>query len=264
MKRVVRCLAISALIAAGLPSRLWTQQATGGAGRSAPDDVEPEAMAALNKMGAYLRTLKVFQVRAEVSTEDVLENGQKIQFASVTDLLAHSPDRLRVDVDDDRYERLFLYDGKNFTLYGRRLNYYATVPAPPTIAELASQLEEKFGIELPLVDLFRWGGPGSQVSEIKTATTIGPSQVGGTTCEQYAFRQPGLDWQIWIQRGDYPLPRKLVLTTMTDEARPQHVAVYTWNLAPSYNDATFQFVPPPDARKIVFAGEKPAAGEQKK
>ena len=46
---------------------------------------------------------------------------------------------------------------------------------------------------------------------------VGPSVVGGVTCEQYAFRQADIDWQIWIQLGDYPLPRRLVATTTTDE-----------------------------------------------
>jgi len=42
---------------------------------------------------------------------------------------------------------------------GERVNYYATVPAPPTIAELVDRLEKKFGIDLPLVDLFYWDTP---------------------------------------------------------------------------------------------------------
>ena len=81
---------------------------------------------------------------------------------------------------------------------------------------------------------------------------IGPSEIGGVTCGHYAFRQDGLDWQVWIQMGDYPLPRKLVLTTMTDEARPQYVATFTWNLAPSFNDAAFTFVPPKGAGRVVL------------
>ena len=82
---------------------------------------------------------------------------------------------------------------------------------------------------------------------------VGPSQIGGVTCGHYAFRQEGLDWQVWIQLGDYPLPRKLVLTTLTDEARPEYVATYTWNLAPSYNDEGFTFTPPAGAGRVVLA-----------
>jgi hypothetical protein len=164
------------------------------------------------------------------------------------------PNRLRADVKSDRQERLYLYDGKSFTLYARRVNYYATVPAAATTTvELANNLDDKYGIELPLVDLFRWGGPRSSSGQITVATDLGPSVVEGTTCQHYAFRQPGLDWQLWVQLGDFPLPRKVVLTTTTDEARPQFTAVYTWNLAPSFNDAAFTFVPPAGTTKIVFA-----------
>jgi len=217
-------------------------------------DVEPAAIAALERMGTYLRSLKALQVVAETSTEEVLEDGLKVTYSGTTDLLAEMPNRLRADVKSDRQERLYLYDGKSFTLFARRVNYYATVPtAATTTAELANALEDKYGIEVPLVDLFRWGGPRATTSEITIATDLGPSVVGGTTCQHYAFRQPGLDWQLWVQLGDFPLPRKLVLTTTTDEARPQHTAVYTWNLAPSFNAAAFTFDPPADARKIVFA-----------
>lgn len=85
---------------------------------------------------------------------------------------------------------------------------------------------------------------------------VGPSQIDGVTCGHYAFRQEGLDWQVWIQFGDYPLPRKLVLTTLTDEARPQYVATFNWNLAPAFNDAAFTFVPPKGAGKVLIAGIK--------
>ncbi len=85
---------------------------------------------------------------------------------------------------------------------------------------------------------------------------VGPSEIGGVTCGHYAFRQEGLDWQVWIQMGDFPLPRKQVLTTTTDEARPQYAATFTWNLAPSFNEAAFEFVPPKGAGRVVLTEVK--------
>jgi hypothetical protein len=42
--------------------------------------VLPEALAALEKMGKFLYTLKAFALRADTSTDEVLEDsGQKIQ-----------------------------------------------------------------------------------------------------------------------------------------------------------------------------------------
>ena len=91
------------------------------------------------------------------------------------------------------------------------------------------------------------------------AADLGPASVTGVTCQQYAFRQADIDWQIWIQKGEHPLPRRLVITTKTDEARPQHTAEYTWNLAPSFNDAAFTFDPPEGAGKVVLAKAAAAA-----
>jgi hypothetical protein len=79
--------------------------------------------------------------------------------------------------------------------------------------------------------------------------------VGGATCNLYAFRQEGVDWQVWIQKGNYPLPRKLVITTLTDEARPQYAATYRWDLAPSFNDTAFTFDPPEDALRVALEND---------
>ncbi len=220
------------------------------------DLIDPGAMKALNDMGTYLRSLKDFQVEAKITSEDVLTDGEKLQFAHTTNVLAAMPNRLRIDVDGDQKSRVFLFNGKLFTLFARRAGYYATVNAPPTIGQLIDDARDKYGIELPLVDLFLWGGPRATTNEITAATDVGPGDVEGITCEHYSFRQPGVDWQVWIQLGDHPLPKKLVITTTTDEARPQHSSVFTWNLAPSYDDATFVFDPPVDAHKIVFAEQK--------
>ena len=220
--------------------------------------VDPDAVDAVKKMGAYLRTLKVFQVLGAVTHDDVLEDGLIIQSSSKIDMLAVKPNRMRVEVISDERHRLYLYDGKTFTAWGRLNNFYATVPAPPTIAELFKQVNEKFDIELPLIDLFKWGTNEDDINKIKTAIDAGPTTVDGVTCEQYVFHQEGVDWQVWIQLGDYPLPRRLVITTLTDDARPQHTINLTWNLAPSFNEAAFIFDPPPDAKRILFDGQTAA------
>ena len=215
--------------------------------------VDTAASGALGRMAAYLRTLKAFQVVASVTTDEVLVDGQRIQLASRVDMVAQAPNKVFAEVSSDRKQRTLFYDGTTFSVWARRSNYYASVPAPPSTAELITVLEEKYGFEFPLVDLFRWGKSADDARRLTSAMDLGPSQVEGVTCQHYAFRQEGLDWQVWIQQGDYPLPRKLVLTTLTDEARPQAAMVYTWNLAPSFNNDTFVFNAPADAKRIVLA-----------
>ena len=221
--------------------------------------VDKDAVAALDKMGAYLRSLKTFQVRANTTRDEVLDNGQKVQSASRSDVLVQRPNKFRGESTSDEKRRMYFYDGKTFTLFADRTGYYASVPAPGNINDLSETLENKYDIELPLRDLFLWGTDRAKGGQITNAIDIGPGEVDGTSVEQYAFRQNGIDWQVWIQQGEYPLPRKLVITTTTDEARPDYTAVLSWNLAPSFNEAAFTFDPPADAKKIVLRQTDTAA-----
>ncbi len=261
MPRLIAGAAMIATLAAGSAGAAAAQAADSS---KQEKQIDPAAIAALEKMGAYLRTLSAIQVKADVSTQEVTEDGRLITTTSQAMLLAKKPNRMLVEVTNDKQPRNFYYDGKTFTLWAPRKKYYATANAPATIAQLADTLEDRFAIDLPFVDLFRWGTDESEMKEITVADDVGPANVNGITCEQYSFRQPGLDWQVWIQNGQYPLPLKVVLTTTTDDARPQHISTYTWNLAPSFDDKAFAFSPPKDATKITFAEVKPEAAFTKK
>ena len=218
-----------------------------------PATIDTGAVNALKRMGNYLRTLTAFGIDADVTTEEVLRDGQKVQLANNVKLVASRPNKLRVELTSDRKQRLFVFDCKDFTLFAPRQKFYSTTPVSGTINDLAKVLEEKYDVDLPLVDLFRWGTSDEQINAIRAAKDIGPCIIDEIPCNHYAFRQNGVDWQVWIQNGAHPLPLKVVLTTTTDDARPQHTALYTWNLAPAFNDAAFAVKPPEDFKKIGMA-----------
>ncbi len=222
-----------------------------GDSKTAPA-IEPGVIEALDKMGAYLRTINNFAVQAEATIDEVLESGQKLQFDSTISIRAERPEHLWIEVVSDRKHRQFFYDGKTFTIWGPRNKYYASAPVTGTLAQLADRLETKYDIRLPLNDLFRWGAEAKGHPEIKGAIHVGPALVGEIPCNHFAFRQEGVDWQIWIQKGDAPLPIKLVITTTDDEARPQFVSVLDWNVAPALSADMFTFEPPKDANRIAI------------
>ncbi|HLK88853.1 MAG TPA: DUF2092 domain-containing protein [Polyangia bacterium] len=219
--------------------------------KSATPAVDPDAVAALHKMGDFLRQQQKFTVHATATTDDLLSSGQKVQFNGTIEMMVRRPDRLRVDARGDRQNEHLYYDGKNFTLYGERVGYYATFAAPPTLAELKDEVEKR-GIELPLADLFYWGTERDGTKELTAATNVGVSTVEGTACDHYAFRQKDVDWEIWIEQGPHPLPRKMVITTTSEKSRPQHSVVMNWDLSPQLGDELFTFAPPAEAHKIEF------------
>jgi len=46
--------------------------------------------------------------------------------------------------------------------------------------------------------------------------------VDGVECEHLAFRGVDTDWQIWIETGARPVPRKYVITSKTLAGAPQY------------------------------------------
>jgi hypothetical protein len=243
------CLVSSGTEAAKAPAKKDTAATT----QNAKSSVDPDAVAALDKMGAYLRTLNTFAVKADTLTDNVLENGQSVQFAGTVDYKVRRPNEFVITVADDRKVRQFNYDGKSFTIFSPRMGFYATVAAPPTIHELLDRAYQKYGISLPMEDLFRWGEPGDKRDKLTSGLLVGYAKMGGQDAEHYVFRTAKIDWQIWIARGDKPLPLKIVLTNTADPARPQYTATYHWTPSASFDDATFAFKAPPDGKPIKLA-----------
>src|SRR4029079_17024667 len=60
---------------------------------------DPEAISALEQMGAHLRSLMTFGVSGDITSEEVLETGQPIQYTGAIDLIAQRPGHLRVNLD---------------------------------------------------------------------------------------------------------------------------------------------------------------------
>ena len=82
-------------------------------------------------------------------------------------------------------------------------------------------------------------------------------------CDHYAFRQKDVDWELWIEQGGRPLPRKMVITTTAEPSKPQHSMVMNWDLAPKFEDELFTFVPPATAHQIEFDVDPRANGTGK-
>jgi len=220
-----------------------------------PKKIDQQAITRLETMGRFLRKQQNFSVSTDAQTDYVLADGQKVTLPKHTELRVRRPNRVRIDVTSDRKQRQFFYDGQTFTMYGEKVGYYTTVAAPPTINELADMLENRYGLQLPMVDLFRWGTRESPAREVTAATHVGAERLDGVMTDHYAIRQPGVDYQIWIEQGNRPLPHKLILTTTDDPARPQYALDMRWTLNTLHDDPVFTFIPPPDASRIAL-GER--------
>ena len=202
------------------------------------------------------RRLNRFRVSTTLTGERVLADGQKLQHGASATVDAQRPNSMRAHMRSVGSERELIYDGKTFTIYIPAQKYYSSVEFSEPISVLVNKLEERYGVEIPLADLFTWGTPAAPIDKIESALNAGQDLIGNDVCDHYAFRQGNFDWQIWITHGSKPLPRKLVIANRADEARPQSVTLMAWNLKPAFNQASFKFTPPKGATKIEIVPVK--------
>jgi hypothetical protein len=111
------------------------------------------------------------------------------------------------------------------------------------------------GVEMPLIDLLYHGNVGNLTEAVKVGILVGDSTVDGVATEHLAFRQPEVDWQLWVEKGANALPRKLVITTRFEVGDPQYSATLTWDTKPRINDKSFKFEPPAGATLIPFSAD---------
>jgi len=246
-KKLVLSLLAVMLAAPGIHAQTAPAAA---AAPAAANTVDPASIQALKDMGAHLQTLKRFQVSTELTGERVLADGQKLQHTATADMDVERPNRLRARMWSARAERELIYDGKTVTLFTPEQKYYSSIEFSGNLGELIKRLEDRYGVEVPLADMFVWGTPAATFDKIESAMNAGQDFIGKDLCDHYAFRQGMFDWQIWITVGDKPLPRKLVIANRSDEARPQSVSLIDWNLKPTFKDSIFKFTPPKGATAV--------------
>ena len=215
--------------------------------------IDPKADQILRKMSDYLGNLEQFSVQTENTLEVILRSGEKIQYDSPAELSLRRPNKARASRKGDIEDQEFYYDGKTLTLYNPDKKFYATVEAPPTIDETIDFARNSLDVYAPGGDLIYKNPYKILTEDVVSGFYVGMTVVGGIKCHHLAFRGNEVDWQIWIENGDKPLPKKFIITTKWMTGAPQFtVVIKNWNLSPKLTDNMFTFVPPKDAQKIDF------------
>jgi len=60
------------------------------------------------------------------------------------------------------------------------------------------------------------------MADVIESANIGKGVIDGIECDHLAFRNIDTDWQIWIEAGARPIPRKYVITSKAVAGAPQY------------------------------------------
>jgi hypothetical protein len=225
--------------------------------------VEPRVQELVRQMSDRLAQVSALALEAEEIYDEVPADAPRQQLTCLRRVAMRRPDRLAGDASGDARNGSFWFDGQTFTAIDHEQNVWASGAVPPTVDGALDWVFEKTGTVVPLAD-FLYADPYDRLmGDVQRGVYLGVHEAGGVLCHHLSFEQATIDWQIWIDAGADPLPRKLVITYKTEDEVPQYsVTIRKWNLAAKVPDALFHFTPPEGARRIDVPALAGAYGDE--
>lgn len=210
---------------------------------------ENQALALLKAMSAYVGEQQTIELSFDSDIEIITPQLEKIQFTNSGEALLKRPGGFKAHRLGGYADVSMFFDGKTVSLYGKHINGYAQFEAPGDIDSLIHMLRQGHGVALPGADLLVTNSYEILTAGIQEAKYIGHGVIDGKDCEHLAFRNADTDWQIWIETGKLPIPRKLVITSKTINSAPQYtLRVKSWKAGGPLNPSAFIFTPPENAK----------------
>ncbi|MGC1407588.1 MAG: DUF2092 domain-containing protein [Acetobacteraceae bacterium] len=233
-----------------------TDSAVLAAGPAKPT-ISEEAQAAVAQMGKTLRADQ-FSFQVHTLRTYVEPSGQPLHIAHTINVVVRRPDRLTISVTGDDGSTKLFYDGKTVSLLGVESKKYSTIPVPPTIQGMLETVMGKLGVDFPLADFLTDAPDKSFLSGVTSGRVVNTVTIDGVPCRHLLFKQPpGLDLELWLEKTDQSLPRRLIVTYRSEPDEPSFIAEFSdWNFSAHPSDADFTFQPPEGSVQVAL---KPAS-----
>ena len=239
-----RRLTLTALV---LEFSMWGLAATPVRHAQAAGD---DALQILKAMSDYLASQKTISATFDSTLEAITPDMEKIQFASSGTLLLRRPNQLRATRTGGYADVEMVFDGKTLTVYGKNINGYTQLDSPGSVDQLIDTLRGR-GWALPGADLLLANVYDTLSGDVIDAKHIGRGVIDGVECDHLAFRNQDVDWQLWVEVGANPIPRKLVITSKAVGGAPQYTLVIKdWKTDVAADQVAFDFKPPEGAAKL--------------
>ena len=211
-----------------------------------------DAKSILKAMSDYVSSQKTIELTFDSDIEVITPQLEKIQFTNSGEALLSRPDKLRAHRVGGYADVALFFDGKTVSVLGKHINGYAQFDAPGSVDQLIEALRSGHGVALPGADLLLSNSYDVLVAGIMESKHIGRGVIDGLECEHLAFRNFDTDWQLWVEVGERPIPRKLVITSKTLTNAPQYtLRVKGWKTGIQPAPDAFAFVPPAGAKKLA-------------
>ena len=210
---------------------------------------QDDAIDVLRKMAEHITSQTTISIKFDSTIEAVTPQLQKIQFTSTGEVNLNRPNKFRSSRQGGYRDLETIFDGKTLTINNKYEKVYAQVDAPGSVDSFMALLHDKYSVAAPGLDLLSSKVFDVMTADILDAKHIGIAIIDGLECEHLAFRGTDVDWQIWIESGARPIPRRLVITNKSTAASPQYVLrIKEWSN--EVQSSSFDFTPGEGTKKV--------------
>lgn len=215
--------------------------------------IEQYALDRLKQMSEKLTSAKAFTYRSNSFIELPTVTGQFLTFFTDIDVALQRPNKLRLNISGDIPNFQLYFDGAKVSALDVQKNFHAVSEPITTIDEMLDFVMTKAQINFPSADVMYSNPYAVMTKNLTHAIVVGPSMVNGVPCEHFAYMEPGINWEIWIESGKNTLPLRLAMTYKQAPNFPRFLVEFSdWNLKPKLKADTFVFKAPADSKQIEF------------
>ena len=216
--------------------------------------IEQYALERLKQMSATLASAKSFTYSSSNFMEvESAATGQFLTFFVSTDIALQRPNKFRANVFGDVPSFELYFDGANFSAFDPQKNVHSVSEPLATIDDMLGYVTTKSHINFPSAD-FLYSDPYSVMGKNLThAIVVGPSMVNGVPCEHFAYMEPSMNFEVWIENGKKALPLRVAMTYKQVPNFPRFMIEYKdWKLNPKLKEDLFVFKAPVNAKRMAF------------
>lgn len=228
--------------------------ATGGiacAAMASDDERDPAAEALVKKMSDYMGGLTSFSADAAVVDEMIMGDGLKLSALRSGAFKLRRPDHFYMARKGTVRDQEIFYDGKRFTVLAKNAGVALELPAEGDVDVVLDKATEVFGAELPGRDLLSVDAYTPLMEPVTASAALGLVDIDGRSCRHLVFRTDEVDWQLWVEEGDRPLPCRYTITSKWTYAAPQYSVTFSnWAVDPELADDVFRATIPDGVQSV--------------
>lgn len=219
---------------------------------SAPD-LDPDALAILKQTSQSITGAPNLAFHVRVARDRLATNDQIVTYFNLDEVTVSRPNKLRINMGNEHHTIQFFFDGSKTTLFEPEKKLYLTRPVSGTIDDMLKSLDTH-GVSFPMSNLLESDPYDSLAKGLQTAYIVGRVNIDNKTFIHLVFTSgASADWQAWIEPGDKPVPRAVIIIYKSVPGSPRITMDFTdWNLNAQPAAAMFNFVKPAEAHEIQF------------